>query len=103
MLWRRWREQRSSLGFDGGDVERFEGFDMFWPVGLMEVRGVGEVRGKGEKGAFIMMLDVASLIFVCGIANHLNAPYLCKKDGIVLNCPDYVKESPTLLKKRWTW
>ena len=47
---------------DGGDVERFEGFDMLWPVGLMEVRGVGEVRVKGEmvgegvgdrEGAFI--------------------------------------------------
>lgn len=36
------------MGFYGGDVERFEGFDMSWPVSLMEVRGVREVHGKGE-------------------------------------------------------
>ena len=48
---------------DGGDVERFEGLDMLWPVGLMEVRGVGEVHVKGEmvgerEGSFVLMLDV---------------------------------------------
>ncbi|CAF2139187.1 unnamed protein product [Brassica rapa] len=68
---------------DGGRriVEKFEGFDMLWHVGLMEVRGVGEVRRKGKmvgegfgerEGAFILMLNVARLIFVYGIANHLN-------------------------------
>jgi hypothetical protein len=35
----------------------------------------------------ILILAIASLISVYGIINHLNAPYLCKKDGIVLNCP----------------
>ncbi|CAG7876519.1 unnamed protein product, partial [Brassica rapa] len=85
-----WRRDGGRRGFYGRSVERFEGFDMLWPVGLMEVRGVGEMFGEvfGEReGAFILMLDVARLIFVCGIANHLKAPYLCKKDEIVLNCP----------------
>ncbi|KAH0938279.1 hypothetical protein HID58_005740, partial [Brassica napus] len=95
-----WRRDGGRRGFDGRIVEKFEGFDMLWHVGLMEVRGVGEVRRKGKmvgegfverEGAFILMLNVARLIFVYGIANHLNAPYLCKKDEIVLNCP-HVKE-----------
>ncbi|KAH0934464.1 hypothetical protein HID58_011581 [Brassica napus] len=41
-----WRRDGGRRGFDG--IERFEGFDMLWHVGLMEVRGVGEVRRKGE-------------------------------------------------------
>ncbi|KAJ4877915.1 O-fucosyltransferase family protein [Raphanus sativus] len=44
----------------------------------------------------VLFLSVASLISVYAIVNHLNAAYLCKKDGIVLNCP-HVKESAS----RW--
>ncbi|KAG2306080.1 hypothetical protein Bca4012_052373 [Brassica carinata] len=32
-----WRRDGGRMGFYGGDVERFEGFDMSWPVSLMEV------------------------------------------------------------------
>ena len=78
-----WRRDGGRRGFDG--IERFEGFDMLWHVGLMEVRGVGEVRRKGKmvgegfgerEGAFILMLNVARLIFVYGIANHLVSLFL---------------------------
>ncbi|KAF8113334.1 hypothetical protein N665_0051s0028 [Sinapis alba] len=33
----------------------------------------------------ILILAVASLISVYRIVSYMNAPYLCKKDGIVLN------------------
>ena len=80
-----WRRDGGRRGFDGRIVEKFEGFDMLWHVGLMEVRGVGEVRRKGKmvgegfgerEGAFILMLNVARLIFVYGIANHLVSLFL---------------------------
>ncbi|KAK6922303.1 GDP-fucose protein O-fucosyltransferase [Dillenia turbinata] len=38
---------------------------------------------------------LASVIFLSWIFSQWNAPYLCKKDGIVLNCPR-VKEPPSL-------
>ncbi|KAH9708603.1 protein PECTIC ARABINOGALACTAN SYNTHESIS-RELATED [Citrus sinensis] len=42
-----------------------------------------------------LFVVVAGLISILSIVNHLNAPYLCKKDGIVLHCPR-VKEAPSL-------
>uniref|UniRef100_A0A2P2L074 O-fucosyltransferase family protein n=2 Tax=Rhizophora mucronata TaxID=61149 RepID=A0A2P2L074_RHIMU len=41
------------------------------------------------------LMASAALISVYWIYNRWNAPYLCKKDGIVLICPQ-VKESPSL-------
>ncbi|XP_054822254.1 protein PECTIC ARABINOGALACTAN SYNTHESIS-RELATED isoform X1 [Prosopis cineraria] len=41
------------------------------------------------------LLVLVGLVTVFSIVNKLNAPYLCKKDGIVLHCP-HVKESPSL-------
>ncbi|XP_058191966.1 protein PECTIC ARABINOGALACTAN SYNTHESIS-RELATED [Rhododendron vialii] len=43
----------------------------------------------------LLFVLVAGLISVFSILNRLNAPYLCRKDGIVLRCPR-VKESPSL-------
>lgn len=43
----------------------------------------------------IFLLVLAGLIAVFSVFNRLNAPYLCKKDGIVLHCPR-VKEPPSL-------
>ncbi|KAF9603434.1 hypothetical protein IFM89_036135 [Coptis chinensis] len=46
-------------------------------------------------------IPILSLLILLGFVsiplvwNHLNAPYLCKKDGIVLRCPR-VKEAPSL-------
>ncbi|KAK7280948.1 hypothetical protein RIF29_08535 [Crotalaria pallida] len=41
------------------------------------------------------LLLFLGFISIFAIFNKLNAPYLCKKDGIVLHCPQ-VKESPSL-------
>ncbi|KAF7123751.1 hypothetical protein RHSIM_Rhsim12G0108500 [Rhododendron simsii] len=43
----------------------------------------------------LLFVLVAGLISVFSILNRLNAPYLCRKEGIVLRCPR-VKESPSL-------
>ncbi|KAJ4710989.1 O-fucosyltransferase family protein [Melia azedarach] len=43
----------------------------------------------------VLFIVVVGVISVFSIVNHLNAPYLCKKDGIVLHCPR-VKEAPSL-------
>ncbi|XP_065874389.1 protein PECTIC ARABINOGALACTAN SYNTHESIS-RELATED [Euphorbia lathyris] len=43
----------------------------------------------------LAIVVVAGLISVFSIYHRLNAPYLCKKDGIVLRCP-YVKEPASL-------
>ncbi|KAH7858785.1 hypothetical protein Vadar_027997 [Vaccinium darrowii] len=43
----------------------------------------------------LLFVIVAGLISGFSILNGLNAPYLCRKDGIVLRCPR-VKESPSL-------
>ncbi|KAF5195079.1 O-fucosyltransferase, partial [Thalictrum thalictroides] len=45
--------------------------------------------------ALLSLLLLAGFISLPLIWNRLNAPYLCKKDGIVLRCPR-VKESPSL-------
>eukprot|EP00256_Glycine_max_P055730 XP_014622978.1 protein PECTIC ARABINOGALACTAN SYNTHESIS-RELATED isoform X2 [Glycine max] len=45
--------------------------------------------------AFTLLLLLVGLVSLFTIFNNLNAPYLCKNDGIVLHCP-YVKESPSL-------
>ncbi|KAI3452660.1 hypothetical protein Pfo_009324 [Paulownia fortunei] len=37
----------------------------------------------------------AAVISVSSVVKRLNAPYLCRKDGITLHCP-HVKESPSL-------
>lgn len=42
-----------------------------------------------------LFVVVAGLISILSIVNHLNTPYVCKKDGIVLRCPR-VKEAPSL-------
>ncbi|OVA20828.1 GDP-fucose protein O-fucosyltransferase [Macleaya cordata] len=42
---------------------------------------------------FLSLFLLAGLISIPSIWNRLNAPYLCKKDGIVLHCP---RESPSL-------
>ncbi|CAN7040421.1 unnamed protein product [Brassica rapa subsp. trilocularis] len=90
-----WRRDGGRRGFDGRIVEKFEGFDMLWHVGLMEVRGVGEVRRKGKmvgegfgerEGAFILMLNVARLIFVYGIANHLVKVCWGQKEQYSFHC-----------------
>ncbi|XP_028208436.1 uncharacterized protein LOC114391657 [Glycine soja] len=44
---------------------------------------------------FTLLLLLVGLVSHFTIFNNLNAPYLCKKDGIVLHCP-HVKESPSL-------
>uniref|UniRef100_I1MYM6 O-fucosyltransferase family protein n=1 Tax=Glycine max TaxID=3847 RepID=I1MYM6_SOYBN len=44
---------------------------------------------------FTLLLLLVGLVSLFTIFNNLNAPYLCKKDGIVLHCP-HVKESPSL-------
>ncbi|KAG2708101.1 hypothetical protein I3843_05G160600 [Carya illinoinensis] len=44
---------------------------------------------------FVLFLALAGFVSVSSIVNRLNAPYLCKKDGIVLHCP-HVKEVPSL-------
>ncbi|OAY34452.1 protein PECTIC ARABINOGALACTAN SYNTHESIS-RELATED [Manihot esculenta] len=41
------------------------------------------------------IIVLAAVISVFSIFHQLNAPYLCKKDGIVLHCP-YVKEPASL-------
>ncbi|KAL5759971.1 hypothetical protein ACOSP7_018474 [Xanthoceras sorbifolium] len=43
----------------------------------------------------VVFIIIAGLISVLSILNRLNAPYLCKKDGIVLHCPR-VKEASSL-------
>ncbi|KAK1576210.1 hypothetical protein Q3G72_011913 [Acer saccharum] len=43
----------------------------------------------------VVFIIIAGLISVLSILNRLNAPYLCKKDGIVLHCPR-VKETTSL-------
>ncbi|KAL5724925.1 hypothetical protein ACHQM5_008127 [Ranunculus cassubicifolius] len=45
--------------------------------------------------ALLCLCVLAGFISIPLIWNRLNAPYLCKKDGIVLRCPR-VKESPSL-------
>ncbi|XP_062158359.1 protein PECTIC ARABINOGALACTAN SYNTHESIS-RELATED [Alnus glutinosa] len=50
---------------------------------------------------FLFVLVLAGAISVFSIVNRLNAPYLCKKDGIVLHCP-YVKEAPSLWKNPYS-
>ncbi|KAF8408330.1 hypothetical protein HHK36_007479 [Tetracentron sinense] len=45
--------------------------------------------------ALLFFILIAGLISIPSIWNRLNAPYLCKKDGIVLRCPR-VKEPPSL-------
>ncbi|KAL5159489.1 Protein PECTIC ARABINOGALACTAN SYNTHESIS-RELATED [Glycine soja] len=44
---------------------------------------------------FTLLLLLVGLVSLFTILNNLNAPYLCKKDGIVLHYP-HVKESPSL-------
>ncbi|KAJ0038965.1 hypothetical protein Pint_22847 [Pistacia integerrima] len=43
----------------------------------------------------VLFIILAAGISVFSIVNRLNAPYLCKKDGIILHCPR-VKEDPSL-------
>jgi hypothetical protein len=43
----------------------------------------------------IFVIVLATLISAFSIVNRWNAPYLCKKDGIVLHCP-HVKEGSSL-------
>uniref|UniRef100_A0A6M2E6K8 O-fucosyltransferase family protein n=1 Tax=Populus davidiana TaxID=266767 RepID=A0A6M2E6K8_9ROSI len=43
----------------------------------------------------IAVFAIVGLISAFSIFNRLNAPYLCKKDGIVLHCP-HVNEAPSL-------
>ncbi|KAJ6351544.1 hypothetical protein OIU78_007461, partial [Salix suchowensis] len=43
----------------------------------------------------ISVFVIVGLISAFSIFNRLNAPYLCKKDGIALHCP-HVKEAPSL-------
>ncbi|KAI3884694.1 hypothetical protein MKX03_016142 [Papaver bracteatum] len=45
--------------------------------------------------SLLLFVFIGALICIPTIWNRLNAPYLCKKDGIVLQCPR-VKESPSL-------
>ncbi|XP_043725380.1 protein PECTIC ARABINOGALACTAN SYNTHESIS-RELATED [Telopea speciosissima] len=45
--------------------------------------------------ALLSLVLLAGLASIPSIWNRLNAPYLCRKDGIVLNCPR-VKELPSL-------
>ncbi|XP_010248690.1 PREDICTED: uncharacterized protein At1g04910 [Nelumbo nucifera] len=45
--------------------------------------------------AVLPLILIAGLISIPSIWNRLNAPYLCRKDGIVLHCPR-VKEAPSL-------
>ncbi|KAF8105179.1 hypothetical protein N665_0162s0057 [Sinapis alba] len=49
----------------------------------------------------ILILAVASLISVYRIVSHMNAPYLCKKDGIVLNCPHASKRITFSWTRTW--
>ncbi|KAL3511353.1 hypothetical protein ACH5RR_030754 [Cinchona calisaya] len=45
---------------------------------------------------FVLFLVIlAGVISISSVVSRLNAPYLCKKDGIVLHCPG-VKEHPSL-------
>ncbi|KAL8208245.1 hypothetical protein R6Q57_007657 [Mikania cordata] len=44
---------------------------------------------------FITILAFAGMFTVYSVISHLNAPYLCTKDGIKLHCPR-VKEPPSL-------
>ncbi|KAF5940049.1 hypothetical protein HYC85_021216 [Camellia sinensis] len=43
----------------------------------------------------LLLVLLAAFISIFSILNRLNAPYLCRKDGIVLRCPQ-VKEPPSL-------
>ncbi|KAI7996206.1 Protein PECTIC ARABINOGALACTAN SYNTHESIS-RELATED [Camellia lanceoleosa] len=43
----------------------------------------------------LLLVLLAAFISIFSILNRLNAPYLCRKDGIVLRCPR-VKEPPSL-------
>ncbi|GFP97515.1 uncharacterized protein at1g04910 [Phtheirospermum japonicum] len=43
----------------------------------------------------LVALLFAAVISVSSVVKRLNAPYLCKKDGITLHCP-HVKETPSL-------
>ncbi|XP_028095856.1 protein PECTIC ARABINOGALACTAN SYNTHESIS-RELATED isoform X3 [Camellia sinensis] len=42
----------------------------------------------------LLLVLLAAFISIFSILNRLNAPYLCRKDGIVLRCPQ-VKEPPS--------
>ncbi|KAL3726399.1 hypothetical protein ACJRO7_031312 [Eucalyptus globulus] len=55
------------------------------------------VPPHGSRISIFLLLVVAlvGLISIFSIVHRLNAPYLCRKDGIVLRCP-HVKESPSL-------
>ncbi|XP_056171069.1 protein PECTIC ARABINOGALACTAN SYNTHESIS-RELATED isoform X1 [Syzygium oleosum] len=55
------------------------------------------VAPHGSRIAIFLLLVVAlvGLISIFSIVRHLNAPYLCRKDGIVLHCPR-VKEPTSL-------
>ncbi|GMH01552.1 hypothetical protein Nepgr_003391 [Nepenthes gracilis] len=43
----------------------------------------------------IFIVVVTALVSIFSLVHRLNAPYLCRKDGIVLHCP-WVKEPPSL-------
>ncbi|GLT74602.1 hypothetical protein SLA2020_463900 [Shorea laevis] len=52
-------------------------------------------HGSRISFALLFIVAVAGVISVFSIVHRLNAPYLCKKNGIVLHCP-HVKESSSL-------
>ncbi|CAN6969881.1 unnamed protein product [Brassica rapa subsp. trilocularis] len=71
------------------------------PIWWVPFLGGDDLRASPQKSKvsiflILILAAVASLISVYVLVSHLNAPYLCKKDGIVLNCP-HVKESAS----RW--
>ncbi|KAK3005255.1 hypothetical protein RJ639_017021, partial [Escallonia herrerae] len=55
------------------------------------------VHSSSSRISFFLLVAVivAALFSVFSIFNRLNAPYLCRKDGIALHCPR-VKEPPSL-------
>ncbi|KAG5409816.1 hypothetical protein IGI04_006135 [Brassica rapa subsp. trilocularis] len=98
-----WRRDGGRRGFDGRIVEKFEGFDMLWHVGLMEVRGVGEVRRKGKmvgegfgerEGAFILMLNVARFC-------HDNI-VTCSRDGSAIIWIPRSRRSHVMFNFAWS-
>ncbi|KAM1402885.1 hypothetical protein ACFX2I_011560 [Malus domestica] len=43
----------------------------------------------------VIAVAILGLVSILAIVKRVNAPYLCKKDGITLHCP-HVKETPSL-------
>ncbi|XP_028114627.1 protein PECTIC ARABINOGALACTAN SYNTHESIS-RELATED-like isoform X2 [Camellia sinensis] len=90
-----------NLPDDGHDRHSRDRFRSFFSTfqSMFPFFGVDDTRFHPHTSkislCLLLLVLLAGLISVFSILNRLNAPYLCQKDGIVLQCPR-VKEPPSL-------